>query len=166
MNNSNRTLTDFDPQDIQQLDATGYYVLHADYLLSYRYSDGFTERLLRMDAYIDGLFICKVNLEYRKKQGAEYTTVSQQFEIDLPDTIKNLLTQLTEQEALHLKHYYADTQMEDASQTDFVINHKGKSYNVGMGIYTKKPAPENEAEYLLFQLTTALEQWREALYKT
>jgi len=165
MNNSHRTLINFNPKDIQQLYATGYYVLHPDYLLSYRYSDGFTERLLRVDIYIDVLFTCKVNLEYRKKQGAEYTTVSQQFETDMPDTIKNLVTQLTEQEALHLKHYYADTQMEDASQTDFVINHKGKSYNVGMSIFIKKPAPENEAEYLLFQLTAALEQWREALYK-
>lgn len=166
MDNSHRTLTDFNPKDIQQLDATGYYVLHPDYLLSYRYNDGFSERLLRVDIYIDVLLTCKVNLEYRKKQGAENTTVSKQFETDVPDAIKNLVTQLAEQQALNLRYYYADTQMEDASQTDFVINHKGKSHNVGMGIFMKKPAPENEAEHLLFQLTEELEQWREALYKT
>lgn len=50
-NHINRTAvtTNFNLKDIQQLDATGYYVLHPDYLLSYRYSDGFTERLLRVD---------------------------------------------------------------------------------------------------------------------
>lgn len=166
MENIHRTLINFKLKDIQQLDATGYYVLHPDYLLSYRYSDGFTERLLRVDIYIDVLFTCKVNLEYRKKQGAEYTTVSKQFETDVPDAVKNLIMQLTEREALHLKHYYADTQMEDASQTDFVINHKGKSHNVGMGIFMKKPTPENKAEHFLFQLTKELEEWREALYRT
>jgi len=119
-----------------------------------------------MDLYIDVLLTCKVNLEYRKRKGIEYTTVSKQFEADLPDAVKNLVIQLTARKTLNLKHYYADTQMDDASQTDFVINHKGTSHNVGMGVFMKRPFSENEVEHLLFQLTEELEQWREELYKT
>jgi hypothetical protein len=156
---------EFNPLDIQYIDASGYYTLNPDYVLSYSYRDGFTERLLSLDIYVDVLFTCKVRVDYHKKQGNNYSPVSAQFETILPENIKQLIVQLTEQNALHLKHYYADTTMDDAGDTHFVINHEGTSHNVGIGIFMKKPVIENTAERLLFQLVEEMEKLREEFYK-
>ena len=52
--------------DIQKFDSTGYYVLHEDYILSYSYSDGLTERLYSIDIYVDVIFECKIDLRFYK----------------------------------------------------------------------------------------------------
>ncbi|OOV17530.1 hypothetical protein BXU10_15705 [Flavobacterium sp. LM4] len=157
--------------DIQKFDSTGNYVLNEEYVLSYIYSDGWTERLFRIAFFIDIYFDCKIDLSFylrnnKKKNDTSYSQkIEKQIESQIPIEIKNLIVSLINLKELKLKYLYADTFMEDSKDEHFVINHNEKSHNVGIGIFLKKVKPENESENLFFQLHTEFEKWKEDIYK-
>ena len=156
--------------DIQKFDSTGNYVLNEEYILSYVYSDGWTERKLRIAFFIDVYFDCKIDLSFylinNKKDGASFSQkIAKQIESQIPIGIKNLIVSLKNLNELELKYLYADTFMEDSKDEHFVINHNGKSYNIGIGILHTKVEPENESENLFFQLHTEFEKWKDDIFK-
>lgn len=160
----------FNAIEIQKIDQTGNYHLNELYLLSYTYTDGWTERALRVAFYIDIYFNCKINSSYfipnYKKNKKTYTKrVEKQIEIKTPIEIKNTITLLLKVDKLQLERCYADTFMENSQTEDFVINHSTISHNVAIGIQLKKKQPINKSETLFFQLHTEIEKWREAIYK-
>ncbi|VXC15595.1 conserved hypothetical protein [Flavobacterium sp. 9AF] len=158
--------------DIQKFDSTGNYILNEEYILSYDYSDGWTERSFRIAFFIDVYFDSKIDLSFyirnlKKKKGTSYSQkIEKQIEIQTPIEIKNLILSLIHLNELKLKHFYADSFMEDSNDEHFVINHNGKSHNIGIGILLKKIEPENESENLFFQMHTEFEKWKEDIYKT
>lgn len=157
--------------DIQKFDSTGNYVLNEEYILSYIYSDGWTERSYRIAFFIDMYFECKIDLSFylrnnKRNNGTSYSKqIEKQFESQIPIEIKNLTESLINLNELKLKYLYADTFMEDSGNEHFVINHNEKLHNVGIGILLKKVKPENESENLFFQLHKEFEKWKEDIYK-
>lgn len=157
--------------DIQKFDSTGNYILNEEYILSYNYSDGWTERNFNITFFIDIYFDCKIDLSFylrdlKKRNCTHYSQkIENQIEIQIPLEIKNLIVSLMNLNELKLKHIYADTFMEDSKNEHFVINHNGKSLNVGIGILLKKVETENQSEKIFFQLHSEFEKWKEAIYK-
>jgi hypothetical protein len=157
--------------DIQKFDSTGNFILNEEYVLSYKYSDGWTERLFSIAFFVDIYYECKIDLSFylrfinKKNTNLNTQEIERQFESEIPNEIKNLIISLINLKELKLKYLYADTFMEDSGGEHFVINHKNISHNVGIGILTKKLKPENESEELFFQLQKELEKWREEIYK-
>lgn len=155
--------------DIQKFDSTGNYVLDEEYILSYTYSDGFTDRLFNITFFIDIYFDCKITLSFylrnKKKNDTSSQKIEKQIKSQIPIDIKNSIASLINLNELKLKYLYADTFMEDSNHEHFVINHNMKSHNVGMGILLKKVRAENESENLFFQLHAEFEKWKEDIYK-
>ncbi|MBN9338073.1 MAG: hypothetical protein J0I88_09545 [Chryseobacterium sp.] len=157
--------------DIQKFDSTGNYVLNEEYILSYGYSDGWTERSFNIAFFIDIYFDCKIDLSFclrnlKKKNGTSYSEkIEKQIESQIPIEIKNLIVSLINLKELKLKYLYADTFMEDSENEHFVINHNEKSHNIGIGILLKKVKPENESENLFLQLHIEFKKWKEDIYK-
>lgn len=157
---------EFDNINIQKIDSTGNYRLHDDYILSYEFSDGWTERSLRVSFYIDLIYDCKVDIcYYQTARRNRDSNFKRQFEIKVPENIKILIEQLVNQDTLNLKQIYADTFMEDSREEHFVINHNKKSHNISIGIREKKII-KNEAEKIFFKLHDRLEKWREEIYQS
>lgn len=156
----------FNQIDIQKLDESGYYSLDNQYLLSYNYSDGFTERLLNVDIFVDLNYTCKIDLRFYLPQKNISEIQHLQFESEIPTPIKATLQLLINEPSLVLKKYYADTFMEDAKREYFVVNHDGKSHSSGIGILVNKIKFVNESERLLFLLQKQFSKWKEELYIT
>ncbi|MEN2402478.1 hypothetical protein GKZ90_0021995 [Flavobacterium sp. MC2016-06] len=158
--------TNFKILDIRKIEE-GKYKLNEDYIFSYDYSDGWTERLLHVCINIDILFECKIEVrfsrDYRIKEEDRY--FDKQFECDTPSEIKNKILEIMNLEAVTLKPYYSHYFMEDFGRKIFVINHGGVSHNTGIGALLKKLEPENPSEELFFALDDLLDKWHEELYQ-
>ncbi|AWI26771.1 hypothetical protein [Flavobacterium pallidum] len=149
----------FKQTDVQKFDSSGNFILAEEYVLSYLYSDGWTERLLSIGIFIDIYYASKIDLNYYLKSERCESVI----ESEIPQKIKDLIIKLRAQDIV-LKQNYADTFMEDSKREHFVINQNGKSHNCSIGILTKKIVAENESEKLLFLLQKELEKWREEIY--
>ncbi|TDX11344.1 hypothetical protein [Flavobacterium sp. S87F.05.LMB.W.Kidney.N] len=150
--------------DIRKVDSTGNFKLNHDYVLSYDHFDGWSERSLGVGIYIDLIFECKVDIDFRT-WNRDSTRYEKQFGCEVPLEIKNIISELMNLDPLTLKYYYADMSMDDMSTQHFVINHGGVSHNVGIGILLKKPQPENPSEKLFFDLIELFKKWREKIYQ-
>lgn len=153
----------FNVRDIRRIDK-GKYILHEDYLLSYDYWDGWTERFLRMGIYIDIIFECKVDINFSKTD-KDREKIEKQFECELPLEVKAIISEIINLDVLTLKHYYADMTVEDWGSEDYVINHNGISHNIGIGTILKTPQTQNQSEKLFFTLYDLLDKWREKIYE-
>jgi hypothetical protein len=152
----------FEVIDIRRVDSTGNFKLNEDYILSYDHSDGWNERLLHVGIYIDLIFECKVQIRF-------YTTnfdkFEKQFECEIPSEIKNIISEIINLDPLTLKQHYADVFMEDMCSQHYVINHSGKSHNIGIGTLLKRPQSENPSEELFITLADLFTKWREEIYQ-
>ena len=152
----------FEVIDIRRVDSTGNFKLNEDYILSYDHSDGWNERMLSLGIYIDLIFECKVRIRFYTRNHDKF---GKQFECEIPSEIKNLISEIINLDLLTLKHHYADIFMEDMSSEHYVINHSGKSHNIGIGTLLKKLQPENPSEELFVTLIELFEKWREEIYQ-
>ncbi|MFH6996126.1 hypothetical protein [Flavobacterium sp. FlaQc-48] len=50
--------------DFQRFDEAGNYALNEEYILSYLYSDGWTERLLKFTIFTDIYYECKGQISF------------------------------------------------------------------------------------------------------
>jgi len=153
----------FNRLEIQRPDESGYYALDEEYLLSCIYWDGWTERLLRFEIFVDIYYECRGEIGFYTKE-KESKEIESLLGFELPAEIKKLIDLLINQEELQLKKYYSDFFMEDPSNVHFVINRDGISHNSGIGIMLKKLENPNESEKLLFLLKEEFEKLRESIY--
>ncbi|MDQ6529469.1 hypothetical protein [Flavobacterium sp. LHD-85] len=153
----------FNRLEIQKPDESGYYVLDEEYLLSCIYSDGWTERLLRFEIFVDIYYECRGEIGFYSGE-KDSKEIESLLGFELPTEIKKLIDLLMNQKELQLKKYYSDFFMEDSSRLHFVINRDGISHNSGIGIMLKKLENPNESEKLLFLLKEEFEKLREGLY--
>ncbi|MFB9077508.1 hypothetical protein ACFFLS_18590 [Flavobacterium procerum] len=153
----------FNRLEIQRFDESGYYVLDEEFLFSCIYSDGWTERLLTFEIFVDIYYECRGEICFFAN-GYEKKEIESLLGFELPTEIKNLIGLLMNQKELQLKKYYSDWFMEDPSKVDFVINRDGISHNTRIAIMLKKLENPNESEKLLFLLNEEFEKLREDLY--
>ncbi|KAF2513404.1 hypothetical protein [Flavobacterium foetidum] len=92
----------FNRLEIQRPDESGWYVLDEEYLLSYIYSDGWTERLLRFEIFVDIYYECRGEIGFFAG-GYEKKEIESLFGLELPPEIKNLIKLLMDLEELRLK---------------------------------------------------------------
>lgn len=156
----------FNPIEIQRIDSTGNFKPDEYYILSYLYSDGWTERSLSANFYIDIYCNSKIEFNFSK-----WNTVKEflekfefQIEIETPIEIKTLILELVNQEELQLNYNYSDFFLEDSNKEHFVLNHGNQSHNVGIGILLNKPTPKNKSEEIFFNLYAEFKDWKETLY--
>ncbi|WP_343589764.1 hypothetical protein [Flavobacterium sp.] len=140
----------FNRLEIQKPDESGYYVLDEEYLLSYIYSDGWTERLLRFEIFVDIYYECRGEIAFYagEKDSKEIESL---LGFELPTEIKKLIDLLMNQKELQLKKYYSDFFLEDSSRLHFIINRDGISHNSGIGIMLKNSKIQtNQKSYFFF----------------
>jgi hypothetical protein len=152
---------DIDIYSIRKFDSNGLYKLDECYMLSYSHCDGWNERGLNFDFFVDIYFDCFVRLSFLDRN---ITRIDSQFSLELPLTIRDLILSLINLDKLELKFLYADTFMEDSGEEIFVINHNNISHNVCIGILEKKIIPSNLSEELFFKINKELEKFREETY--
>ncbi|WP_278020339.1 hypothetical protein [Flavobacterium ginsengisoli] len=92
----------FNRLEIQKPDESGYYVLDEEYLLSCIYSDGWTERLLRFEIFVDIYYECRGEIAFYagEKDSKEIESL---LGFELPTEIKKLIDLLMNQKELQLK---------------------------------------------------------------
>lgn len=158
----------FRPLDFKKIVA-GKYVLNEEYLLSYSYSDGWTDRLLSFSMFIDIYYEYRGEISFynRKRKEDQKTEIEFGFEtpFETPAEIKNLTDLLLNQNEIELKFYYSDFFIEDPRTVNFVINQKGISHNVTIAIMLKELENKNESEKIIFLLQKEFEKLREEMYQ-
>ena len=153
--------------DFQRFDETGNYALNEEYVLSYLYSDGWTERLLYFKIFIDIYYECKGQISfYNRSKTSQKIEADIGFEapFEIPVEIKNLIDLLVNQKELGLQNHYSDFFLEDSVHVNFVINHKEISHNVSIGILLEEVQNQNESEKLIFLLNKEFKKLREEMY--
>lgn len=152
---------EIDIYSIKKLDSKGFYKLDEGYLLSYSHKDGWNDRGLNIDFFIDIYFECLIRLSFLDKS---FKRIDLQFKIELPMKIRDLISNMMNLDELKLKFIYADTFMEDSGEENFVINHKNISHNVCIGILNNKIVPSNISEQIFFNLHKEFEMLKKEVY--
>lgn len=156
----------FNPIEIQKIDSIGNFKLDEYYILSYLYSDGWTDRSLSASFYIDIYCNSKIELNFFKWNTVKDFSEKFEFQIEIetPIEIRNLILELVNQEELQLNYNYSNLFLEDSNKEHFVINKANQSHNVGIGILLNKPTPKNNSEEIFFNLHAEFKDWKERLY--
>ncbi|WP_394774395.1 hypothetical protein [Flavobacterium sp.] len=101
--------------DFQKFDDKGNYALNEEYIFSCWLSDGWTDRLLSFNIFIDIYYECHGEICFYNRQKNENPKIERELRFETPVEIKILIDRLISQDELQLKSHYSDFFLEDSN---------------------------------------------------